>query len=228
MADYTSYNYYAIGDDNADGMYFHGSFVLPQDSIGTQLFVAGTLAAPLTTAVAGNKLIQLYATSTDTGDNNRLMYAYYNASGVGGGFECIRGKCIGTVAGINALRAGSFSAGVDTTATSQVTGIGAGVEAAFEAGAATRTMTGTIACLNLSAFIAAGNTVPASHSFIRCVNDGAVLFSNLLDLASFTEGTNSASVLCTTSTDDTSTHRIKIRGAGGTTMWLMATTTTPH
>ena len=228
MADYTSYNYYAIGDANTDGAYFRGPIVMDPNGVQTQLFAAGTLAAPLTTAIAGNKLIQFYATSTDTGDNNRLMYAYYNASGIGGGFECIRGKCIGTVAGLNAIRAGSFSAGVDGTATSQVTGIGAGVEAAFEAAAATRVMTGTIACLNLSAYINAGNTVPTSHSFIRCVNDGAVLFNNLFDLASFTEGTNSATVLCTTSTDDTSTHRIKIRGPGGVVMWLMATSTTPH
>ena len=228
MADYTSYNYYAIGDANTDGAYFRGPFVLPQDGSSNQLMVAGTLASPITTAVASNKLMQFYATSTDTGDNNRLLYMYYNASGVGGGFETIRGKCIGTVAGLNAIRAGSFSAGVDGTATSQVTGIGAGVEAAFEAAAATRTMTGTIACLNLSAYINAGNTVPVSHAFIRCVNDGAVLFSNLFDLASFTESSTSATVLCSSSTDDTSTHRIKIRGPGGVVMWLMATTTTPH
>ncbi|MHB8084275.1 MAG: hypothetical protein ACYDHZ_00415 [Dehalococcoidia bacterium] len=228
MADYTSYNYYAIGDDNNDGMYFHGSFILPQDNIGTQLFVAGTLAAPITTAVASNKLVQIYATSTDTGDNNRLAYLYYNASGVGGGFETIRGKCIGTVAGLNAIRAGSFSAGVDTTATSQVTGLGAGVEAMFEAGAATRVMTGTITCLNAVSYIGAGNTVPVSHSFIRCSDSGSVGFTNLLDLSAFTESSTSATVLCSTSTDDTSTHRIKIRGPGGVVMWLMATSTTPH
>lgn len=220
MADYTSYNYLAIGDDNTDGNYFNGNFIIdPRGANGSQqLFVAGTLASPLTSAVAGNKIVQIYCTSTDTGDNNRLAYFYYNASGVGGGFETIRGKCIGTVAGLNDIRAGSFSAGIDTTATSQVTGLGAGVEAMFEAGAATRVMTGTISCLQCVSYIGASNTLPASHAFIRCADSGSVKFTNLFNL----DGVD-ASTFFVTGSHDTPAGGIKCR-VNGATVYLIYST----
>ena len=188
----------------------------------------GTETYPLATAAAAACFVKLYCKTTDTGEDNRLAYLHYKAAGAAGGFEGLRVKTVGAAAAIGAIRGGSFNAGVDTTATSQVGGLGCGVEAQFEAGAATRVMTGTIACLNLSAYIGAGNTLPASHAYIRCVNDGSVLFSNLLDLSSFTATANSATVLCATSADSTSTYRIKIRGPAGVTMWLMATTTAPN
>ena len=226
MADYTTYNYYAIGDGNSDGAYIRGPLVADPNGVQTQLVAYGTLAAPVTTAIAGNKLVQYYATSTDTGDNNRLFYTWYNASGIGGGFECFRGRVVGTVTGLNAIRGGNFTAALDAS-TSNISGMAAGVQATFEALAATKTIGGTIASLVCTSFVGAGNTLPASHSFIRCVDEGSVGFTNLFDLSSFTEGTNSSSVLCTSSSDHTATHNIKIRGAGGVTMWLLATTTTP-
>ena len=225
----TTYNYHAIGDGNSDGNFFHGPFVIPPAGTGsgTKIFEGGTAAVPLVTAVAANSLVKFYCTSTDTGDDNRFFYAWYNASGIGGGFECFRGRVVGTVAGLNDIRGGNFTGALDATATSQIAGMGCGVQATFEALAATRVMTGTISSLVCTSFIGAGNTVPVSHAFIRCVDEGAVGFTNLLDLSSFTEGTNSSTVLCTSSSDHTATHNIKIRGPGGVVMWLLATSSTP-
>ena len=42
MADYTSYNFFAIGDGNSDGAYFRGPIVLDPNGVQTQLFAAGT------------------------------------------------------------------------------------------------------------------------------------------------------------------------------------------
>jgi hypothetical protein len=187
----------------------------------------GSEASPLTTSTDSKSFIKLYAQTTSTAEDNRLMYLWYFANGSAAtGAEALRVRCINKYAGAAAIRGGSFAAGVD--ATGQITGEAYGVQATYEALAATRVMTGTIACLGLKSFVASGNTVPASHSFIRCADEGNVGFTNLLDLADFTEGTTSSTVLCSSSTDDTSTHRIKIRGPGGVTMWLMATSTAPH
>lgn len=194
------------------------------------MFGGGTSTYPLTdSSITGKSFIEFWFKNVDTSDlSSRGLRINATAAGVGGGVEAIRGKAFGSAAGLNAIRGGSFAVELDTTAANQITGAGYGLEASFNALAATRVMTGTIAALNLQSFIAAGNTVPASHSFIRLSDVGAVGFTNLLDLSAFTEGTTSSSVLCTTSTDDTSTHRIKIRGPAGTVMWLMATTTSPH
>ena len=230
MANKTSYNYYAIGDDNADGNYFHGNFVLPQDGVGTQIFAGGTSAAPLTTAVAANSLMKFYCTSTDTGDDNRFFYAWYNASGVGGGFECFRGRTVGTVAGLNDIRGGNFTAALNGTATSQVTGMGCGVQATFEALAATRVMTGTIASLVCTSFIATGNTVPATAAFIRCTDEGSVAFNNLFNLATVSTGAKSNTTLLSTGLGVSSglaiNTAIKIT-ANGVTYWIAASTTQP-
>lgn len=226
----TSYNYFAIGDGNSDGNYFHGGFVIDQSTGGTQIFHGGTSAAPITTAVAANSLMKFYCTSTDTGEDNRFFYAWYNASGIGGGFECFRGRVVGTVAGLNDIRGGNFTAALDTTATSQVTGMGCGVQATFEAGAATRVMTGTIASLVCTSYIGAGNTVPAANSFIRCLDEGSVLFTNLFDLSSVGTGAKSNATLLSTGLGVSSgmavNTAIKIR-ANGTTYWLLASTTQP-
>ena len=184
------------------------------------MFGGGTAASPLTTSAAGASFMKLYCQSTDTGDDNRLMYAWLYAAGIGGGFEAFRGRVVGTVTGLNDIRGGNFTAALDAT-TSNISGMAAGVQATFEALAATKTIGGTIASLVCTSFVGAGNTLPTAHSFIRCVDEGSVKFSNFLNLDGVSTGSNN---VFQSASNTTCSHKIRCL-INGTVYYLMVDAT---
>ena len=113
-----------------------------------------------------------------------------------------------------------ITAALDAT-TSNISGMAAGVQATFEALAATKTIGGTIASLVCTSFVGAGNTLPTAHSFIRCVDEGSVKFSNFLNLDGVSTGSNN---VFQSASNTTCSHKIRCL-INGTVYYLMVDAT---
>lgn len=153
-----------------------------------------------------------------TGDT-RVIYARLYVNGAGGGEA---GRFYATATTTSAATGGTLNgihatAGVDGTGT--ISGQANAIRATFEATAATRTIGGTCAVLDLDTNIGANNTVSAPHAFLRFANLGSVSFTNLLMIPDVASGG-----ILAAHTTQTMTHSIRIISDDGTKYYLMATT----
>jgi len=152
------------------------------------LFGCGTSTSGerATTATADKNFATFYTQSTATSGTSRGIYWRHYIGGAAEG-ETARFFTVVATAGVpGGVHGAHISAELDDTATSQVTGLMCGVRATWGALAATRTVTGTICALQVDTNIDTGNTVPASHAFIRVSNNGTVAFTNLFDIPTST------------------------------------------
>lgn len=179
---------------------------------------AGSSSAPMTDqGIAGKNFIGMFTKTTAASGDNRAVYWRHFFHGAGGG-EVLRAWATVSAAGV---AAGGTVNGIHATmsvnASSDVSGAGNAVRATVGAAAATRTLGGTCAALQLDSDIATGNTVPASWSFMRVTDSGAVRLANLMDIPAPANGT-----LFAAHTTQTMTHSIKII-ANGTLYYIMCT-----
>lgn len=132
------------------------------------------------------------------------------------------GTLVATGGTVNALHATGRVAPGKT-----VSGALNAIRATLEVAGTTPTPGGTLAALQLDSNVVTGATLSANDAFVRVTDSGATALTNLLNIG-IAAGTESATALVSTvKTAATNwTHGIKIR-VNGTTMWLMATTTTP-
>lgn len=170
--------------------------------------------------IADKNWIGMFTKTTAATGDNRGVYWRHTFEGAGGG-EVLR-----PVAKVNTsnVATGGTVNGIHTTlsvaTSSSVSGAGNAIRATLEAAAATRTLSGTCAALQLDSNIGANNTVPSSWSFIRVTDSGSVKVGKLFNLP-----TAGAGLLVSTHTTDAMTHSVKCVLADGTAIYLMATTT---
>lgn len=98
-----------------------------------------------------------------------------------------------------ALTGGNTTAGIHAslalTAAGSQAGLGVGLRATLDAAAATRTLTGTYAALQVDSNFGAGNTVDGQKvSFIRVADVGAVQMPYLFDFSSLTAADSAAAI----------------------------------
>ena len=171
-------------------------------------------------AIASKNWIGMFTKTTATSGDNRGLYWKHSFKAAGSG-EVLR-----PVASVeyNGVAAGGTVNGVHTTlsiaTSSAVSGAGNAIRATLEAAAATRTLGGTCAALQLDSNIGANNTVPASWSFIRVSDAGSVKLNSLIQFPAAGAG-----LLVSTHTTDAATHSVKTYLSDGTPFYLLGTTT---
>lgn len=143
----------------------------------------GADASPVTVLTADKHFFQCYTKSTATSGDNRGMYWKHRLSGAGTG----TGECIRAWTDVTAACAGAFGAHITASITGAgitgVSGLMAGARATLGADAQTRTISGTVAALQVDSDLATGNTLPAGAAFIRVADNGAVKITNLFSIA---------------------------------------------
>lgn len=179
---------------------------------------SGSSAAPTSTATADKNFLGFWTKSTAATGDARGLYMRLYFGGAGGG-EAVRAYATadaanvatgGTVNGIHA----SLSIAVGAS----VSGAGNAGRFTLDAAAASRTLTGTLAALQVDSNLGTGNTLPASHAFIRFTNTGAVKIGNLFEVPNAANGT-----LFAAHTTQVMTHSLKIISADGTAYYVMCT-----
>lgn len=197
----------------------------PGDGITTAiLFGGGTSADPITTEVADKNFIEYRTETTATSGDSRLMYLRHKKSGAGGYADCLR-----TVLDVACTTGTSYATAIhstlqfSTTATHVLSGSGAGGRFTLGAGAATRTLTGKLAALQVDSDVATGNTLPTVHGFIRMVDNNSVVLSNAFVFPTIGNG-----LVVAAHTTDGISHSVRCIDEAGTVFYLMATTTATH
>lgn len=178
---------------------------------------SGTSAAPTSTSTAGKNFLGYWVKSTATSGDARAMYLRLYLTGASGGealraFATAQGTVAvgGTINGIHAT--------LSQDASAAVSGAGNAIRATLAAAADTRTLSGTLAAIQVDSDIAAGNTVPANAAFIRVTDSGAVALGRLLNIPAASNST-----IFATHTTQTMTHSIRITDAAGTPYFIMCT-----
>lgn len=166
--------------------------------------------------VAGKNWVGLFTKTTATSGDNRGIYWKHYFNGAGSGEVA---RLVATVATTSVATGGTVNAEhatLSVNASSDVSGAGNAIRATLEAAAATRTLGGTCAALQLDSNIATGNTVPASWSFIRVTDTGAVKLNYLLNIPAASNST-----IFATHTTQAMSHSIRIVDAAGTPYYIM-------
>lgn len=170
--------------------------------------------------IASKNWVRMDTKTTATSGDNRGLY-WKHVFGAAGSGEVLRP--VASVA-YDGVASGGTVNGIHTTlsvaTSSSVSGAGNAIRATVEAAAATRTLGGTCAALQLDSNIGANNTVPAVWAFARVTDSGSVRVNNLFNLPVAANST-----LVATHTTDAMTHSVKCVLANGTAVYLMATTT---
>jgi hypothetical protein len=86
---------------------------------------------------------------------------------------------------------------------------------------------GTVYPMHLTINTASGKTMHGNSAFIAIDNSGSGTDIPYLFHIQDAIGTTSAATIVSTTSNDNTTHAVKIR-AGSTDLWLQATSTTPH
>ena len=141
------------------------------------------------------KFITFYYSSSAVSGDARGMYMRLHLLGAGSG----GGESIRAYTGIGAALTASGTHGIHSTvavlAAGSNSGMSAGVRATLEAAAATKTLTGTYAALQVDSYIGAGNTVDGQKvSFIRAADVGAVAMPYLFDFSGLTAADTAAAI----------------------------------
>lgn len=215
---YNTSNYQAQGGDLwvVDGTMQFGA-----TESAALLHGGGTAASPETTATADKNFLGYWTQSTATSGDSRGMYLRHYLGGTiasTGYGDSIR--AFTTVTGTGYSYASGLHATMQINASATVTGSGAGVRATLAAAAQSRTLVGKLAALQVDSDVAAGNTMPTVHGFIRFIDNGAVRVSNLAVIPAPSNGT-----IFATHTDQAMTHSIRVVDENGTVYYVMATTT---
>lgn len=178
---------------------------------------AGTATVPFAFSQAKN-MLGLWGKSSAASGSSRAIYARLYLHGAGDG-EAVRAFATAKVANVatggtmNGLHAtGSIASGAS------ISGAANAIRATLAADAASRTLSGTLSALQFDSDIGTGNTLPASHAFMRFTDSGAVRITNLMMIPNASNGTIFAA-----HTTQVMTHSIKIISANGTAYYLMAT-----
>lgn len=169
-------------------------------------------------ATANQNAIEMRLKSHATTGDSRGIYMRLKFYGAGGGeagrfFANASTTLVATGGTLNGLHA---SVGID--ASSSISGAANGLRATLGASAESRTLSGTLAAIQADSDIATGNTLPASHAFIRFTNSGAVALGNLFQVPAAANGTMFAA-----HTTQAMTHSLKIIDASGTAYYIMCT-----
>jgi hypothetical protein len=181
---------------------------------GGLLAGAGTSAAPYTMSGASKSCISLYATSADTADSNRAIYAKLTLTGAAGGGEAVRAYGVGTTAAQSVIRGIHASAGLGTggSCSGEMHGLKATLHIADRAcsvGTAeainaevycdgtSSAATGTVACIRAGVNMASGNQAARR------------LITNLLNITCET-GAYNAGYMHATTNSGTITEALKI------------------
>jgi hypothetical protein len=192
--------------------------IKPASSV--KFYGVGSSADKFAWGEANKNGIGLWLQSNAASGDARAIYARMYLNGAGGG-EAIR--AFATASTTDVATAGTMN-GIHATASvatsSSISGAANAGRFTFAADAATRTLSGTLASLQLDTDIGTGNTLPASHAFIRFTNSGAVAFSRLFEVPTVASGG-----ILAAHTTDAMTHSIRFMSAAGTLYYLMATTT---
>lgn len=151
-------------------------------------FMASSTVGFLMPALSQEQGLMNVARSTD---DTRALYArLYQATAAGSG-DAIRGYQT-ILAGIAAANAHGIHGSVSFNAGGSVTGLAAGIRATLDFAANTASPSGTYTALQVDSNVGAGITLPATTSFIRVADNGAVKLPFLLDLSSLTSGASNA------------------------------------
>lgn len=175
---------YFLWDESADAVVLNGILQLGETTTTALVFGGGTSATKLTTATADKNFGAMYTESTAvSGDSRGLYWRHYlggtiAATGFG---DAIRAFC--TVTGTGYSYASGLHGTMQINAGATVTGSGAGIRATLAAEAASRTLVGALAALQVDGDIGAGNTVPARCALIRLAKAGSVDVPYALDIA---------------------------------------------
>jgi hypothetical protein len=229
-------------DDNGDALVVEtgGEIAFADAGLFTaRMFGGGTAAAPVTTATADVKFVEIRCSTTATTGDNRLAYLRYMLQGTGGG-ECLRGS---TVVQANVGTAHGAHFGIEFLATagaSECSGLGVGLRGTLMLpNVASWAPTGTYAAGMFEIYSEGTVSDPAGMtelSVLRLVNGGdatgaadvdtdAFLFS----IQGFTVGDETANkVWVNTITAATinagCTEALKIK-VGANTRWIPISTT---
>lgn len=209
----------AFGTKSLDGTNRAGEYESGVGDTAALLYGAGSTTSQIgDDAVANKNFVGLWTKSTAASGDTRGVYwrQYFNAAGSG---EVAR---LWATVNYNGAAAGgtinALHATMSVNASCAISGAGNAVRATVSAAAATRTLGGTCAALQLDSDVGTGNTVPASWSFVRVTDSGAVRLANLLNIPAAANGTMFAA-----HTTQTMTHSIKIVDANGTPYYIMCT-----
>jgi hypothetical protein len=196
-----------------------GALQLGATATAALAFGGGTSASPLTTATADKNFLAMYTQSTAVSGDSRLAYFRHYAAGViatTGYADAVRAFM--TVTGTGYSYASGLHATMQINAAATVTGSGAGVRATLAAAAATRTLAGKLAAIQIDSDIGANNTLPTVHGFMRFIDNGTVRMSNLAVVPVAANGTIFAAHIT-----QGLTHSIKIVDENGTPYYIMCT-----
>lgn len=150
--------------------------------------------------------------------DTRAVYAKLFLATAAGSGDAVRANA--EVIGVAAANAFGLHSTAKLAADGTITGLMNGVRATLEVAAASRSLSGTFAALQVDSYIGAGNTMPAgTTSFIRVADVGSVRIGALLDLADISDGSGG---LFSAHVTQTMTHSIKILYEG-TAYYIMCT-----
>jgi hypothetical protein len=178
----------------------------------------GTETTEAATATADRKFVSVYVKTTATSGDARGIYARLNMAGTaaGAGYgDALRTLGYVTGTGYDGAYGTHSTLRIGTGAT--VTGSGAGLRATLEADAATRTLSGALAALQVDSYVGANNTMPTIHGFVRFSDVGDTVLNNLMVLPS----TASNSTVFATHTTQAMSHSIRIIDSAGTPYFIM-------
>src|SRR5574341_905286 len=133
-----------------------------------------TAGSRVTISAADKNFAGFWLESTAASGTVRGIYMrlYFKGASAGGGetarfFSAVEGVTVG-----GGVHGAHITASLD--ATGQVSGLMAAVRATLGATAATKTVTGTLAALQVDSDVGANNTLPASCAFIRVADNSSV------------------------------------------------------
>lgn len=188
-----------------------------KSSSATLFWGIGNSASYFTWAAANKNAVEMRLQSSASSGDSRAMYIRLKLAGAGGGEA---GRFFANASTTNVATGGTIN-GIHTSlsvdASSSISGAGNAIRATLGAAAESRTLGGTAAALQLDSDIATGNTVPATWSFIRVTDSGAVRIANLLNMPAPSNGTIFAA-----HTTQAMTHSIKFI-ANGAAYYIMCT-----
>ena len=194
------------------------TYILRQGKGNTgKIFGSGSSTVPTPMNAANSNAIGLWLKSSAATGDARVMYARLYLNGAGGG-EAVRAYATATTTDVatggtmNGIHA---SASINTS--SSISGAANAGRFTLGAAAASRTLGGTLAALQLDSDIGTGNTL-STASFMRVTDSGAVRIANLMQIPAAANGT-----LFAAHTTQAMTHSIKIINAAGTAYYIMCT-----
>lgn len=179
---------------------------------------SGTSGSPTATATAGKNFLGYWVKSTATSGDARGLYLRLYLSAAGSG-EAVRAYTTADAANVaTGGTANGIHASLSIAAAGSISGAGNAGRFTIDAAAASRTLSGTLAAIQVDSNFGAGNTLPATAAFIRVTDTGSVLLGNLLNVPA-----PSNSTIFATHTTQAMTHSLRIVAADGTPYYVMVT-----